>query len=273
VLRSFVMPGGLGKHPLWDAAAIAGTFSGKLARVPLADLGASTRERVKPKAMHPVRQLFDRLARVFELFEVELAVSDSVAAPAVACEDATWIVVPSSVATWPEPHALAALARPFARIALGAPWLFALPPEDVLAIVLAVARQGGPAVDVKPRDRVEPLVADYELRARRALDRKRRKALEDLAVSAPHAAPLEVDAFAEAVLRTEVRASFLVSGDLRASLAALAPTEPGLGEALRSPGRIALAAVLTRPVARDLAAFATSGDATALRRSLGTLWD
>ncbi len=271
-LRSFVMPGGLGKHVLWDAAAIAATMSGKLARVGLAEQGASSKDRVKPKAVHPVRQLFDRLARAFELFDVELAVSDHVSSPVVACEDVTWIIAPAALADYHEPHAIAALARPLARIALGIPWFGAMPPEETLAIVVAVARQSAPSFGALPRERVEPLVADYELRARRAIDRKKKKALDDLESALAHAPPVTVEAFTDAVLRTEARAAFLLSGDLRASLEAVAITEPGLSEALRVPGRVALAAVLARPVARDLVAFALGGDATALRRSLGTLW-
>ena len=273
VLRSFVMPGKIGKHVLWDAAAIAATMSGKLARVGLAEQGATSKDRVKPKAVHPVRQLFDRLVRVFEVFDVELAVSDHVSAPVVACDDVTWIVAPASLASWPEPQAIAALARPLARIALGVPWFGAMPSEETLAVVVAVARQVAPSFDAAPRERVEPLVADYELRARRAIDRKKRKALEDIQGALVDAPPMPVDVFADAVLRTEARAAFLISGDLRAALAALATTEPGLSEALRSPGRVALSAVLSRPIARDLVAFALGGDATALRRSLGTLWD
>jgi Tfp pilus assembly protein PilF len=271
-LRSFVMPGGVGKHAFWDAAVIAASMSGKLARVGLADQGATSRDRVKPKAVHPMRQIFDRLGRAFELFDVELAVSDQIAAPVVACEDVTWLVVPSALATWPEPQAVAALARPLARIALGVPWFGAISAEETLAVVIAVARQVAPSFGAVPCERVEPLVADYELRARRAIDRKRRKALEDIDGALAHAAPMSVDAFTDAVLRTEARAAFLLAGDLRAALEALGMTEPGLLDALRSPGRVGLAGVLTRPVARDLAAFGLSGDATALRRSLGTLW-
>jgi hypothetical protein len=135
-----------------------------------------------------------------------------------------------------------------------------------------VARQAAPSFGALPRERVEPLVGDYELRARRAIDRKKRKALEDIESALADAPPVSVDVFTDAVLRTEARAAFLLSGDLRASLDAVAITEPGLAEALRSPGRVALGAVLTRPVTRDLVAFALGGDATALRRSLGTLW-
>jgi hypothetical protein len=272
-LRSFVMPGPLGKHAIWDAAAIAGGLAGKLARIALNERGSSTKDRVKPKAVHPVRQVFDRLCRAFELFEVELAVSDHVMAPVVACEDVTWVIAPSSLGDWPEPHAIAALARPLARIALGVPWLGALSAEETLAILVAFARQVAPSVEGVPRERVEPFVSDYEARARRAIDRKRKKALDDHEDALARSPAVAVDAFVDAALRTEARAAFLLSGDLRASLDALAVTEAGLGEALRTPGRVALAAVLSRPVARDLVSFAMGGDATALRRSLGTLWD
>lgn len=272
VLRSFVMPGGIGKHPIWESAAVGASLAGKLARIGLAEQGATSKDRLKPRAVHPIRQLFDRLTRAFELFDVELAVSEHAVAPIVACEDATWVVVPSSLGDWPEAHAIAALARPLVRIALGIPWLGALPGEEALAILVAFARQVAPGVTATPADRVEALTGDYELRARRAIDRRKKKALDDLEGVLSHAPPIAVDPFIEAVLRTEARAAFLLSGDLRASLDAVAITEQGLADALRIPGRAALAAVLGRPVSRDLVAFAMGGDATALRRSLGTLW-
>jgi len=272
VLRSYVMPGSLGRHAVWDAAALATTFAGKLSRIALTDQGSASRDRVKPRAVHPLRQLFDRLTRSFELFDVELAVSDGVAHPVVACEDAVWIVAPSAMAEWPEAHAAAALARPLARIALGVPWLGHVPIEEVLAMIVAVARQVAPGFTTTPAERVEPLVSDYELRARRAIDRKRRRSLEDLEGALASAPAVPVDAFLESVLRSEARAAFLVSGDLRAAMDAVATSDRILSDALRAPGKVALSAVLARPVARDLAAFALGGDATALRRSIGSLW-
>lgn len=271
-LRSFVMPDGFGKHPLWDAASIGASLAGKLARLGLAEQGSSTKDRVKPKAVHPIRQLFDRLTRVFDLVDVELAVSNHVVAPLIACEDATWLVVPSSLGDWSETHAIAALARPLTRIALGVPWFGALPGDETLAILVAFARQSSPSVGTVPRDRVDSLVTDYELRARRAIDRKKKKALEDLEDSLSRAPLVPVEGFVDALLRTEARAAFLASGDLRAALDAVAITERGLGDALRSPGRVALASVMAQPVARDLVSFAVSAEATALRRSVGTLW-
>lgn len=272
VLRSFVMPGPLGKHPIWEAGLLCVPLAGKLTRVGLTDQGAAARDRVKPKAVHPIRQLFDRACRIFEVFEVELAVSDHVSAPTIACEDAVWVIAPSALADWPESRALAALARPLSRIALGVPWLGAIPNEEVAAILVAIARQVAPSFTALPQERVEPFAQDLEQRVRRALDRKKRKSLEDLAHALDTAKPFAVDALVEAAVRCDARAAFLVSGDLRASLAAVAAADPGLTDALRNPGPKALATVLSRPVARDVVSFALGGDATALRRSLGTLW-
>jgi hypothetical protein len=72
------------------------------------------------------------------------------------------------------------------------------------------------------------------------------------------------------MLRTEARCAFLLSGDLRASLDAVAQTDPFLVEALRIPGPHAVAAVLGHGIARDLVAFGVSPEATRLRRNLGT---
>ncbi|MBX3224213.1 MAG: tetratricopeptide repeat protein [Labilithrix sp.] len=270
-LRKAVMPGGLGRHPVWDVAALAAQLAGKLARVGLSDQGASTRDRVKPRAAHPLRPLFDRVVRAFELVDVELAVSEQIAVPAVACEDATWVIVPASLGSSTDAHALAALARPMARIALGVPWLGALGSHEVLALLVAFARQVAPRFSARPDDRIAPLVEDFELRARRAIDRKRRRLLEELEPSLERAPAVDEAAFAEAVLATEARAAFLLSGSLRASLDAIAPTDAALAEALRVPGAPALAAVFARASSKDLASFALQSETTALRRSMVAL--
>lgn len=228
--------------------------------------------RLKPKAAHPIRPLFDRLLRAFELTDVELAVSDHAVSPSIACEDEAWVVVPASLSSLDDARALAALARPMTRIALGVPWLDHLGAHDVLALLVAFARLVSPGFAAQPANRVEPLVADHEAKARCAIDRRRRRLLEELEPR------LEVDpttltesAFAEAVVATEARAAFLVSGSLRAALDALAPVDPRLrlSDALRAAGAPALAAVFAHPWARDLTSFALSPETTALRGASG----
>jgi tetratricopeptide (TPR) repeat protein len=269
-LRQTVMPGALGRHPIWEVAALAAPLAGKLARIGLAEMGSSSRERVKPRTPHPIRPLFDRVVKAFDLPFVELATSDHVLAPVIACEDVPWVVVPASLGSYTDAHALAALTRPMVRIALGVPWLGALGSHEVLALLVAFARQVAPGFSARPSERVEPLVADYEQRVKRAIDRKRRRAIEELEPFLDRAPPIDELAFAEAVSATEARAAFLLSGSLRASLDAVAPTDATLAEALRIPGPPSLAAVFGRSSSRDLASFALQSETTALRRSLGT---
>jgi hypothetical protein len=140
----------------------------------------------------------------------------------------------------------------------------------VLAVLVAFARQITPGFVAQPHHRIEPLVADYEQRAKRAIDRRRRKALEELEPMLDHAMPVDEAAFREGIATTEARAAFLLSGSLRASLDAVAPSDAALMEALRVPGPPSLAAVFGSASSRDLASFALSGETTALRRTLGT---
>ncbi len=268
-LRRAVMPGGYGRHPVWDVAEMCLPLAGKVARVGLTEHGSSARERVKPRTPHPLRLLFDRALRAFELTDVELAVSEHAVVPVIACEDVPWIVVPAALANAPEAHVLAALARPLTRISLGVPWIGMLGANDVLAIIVAFARQVAPGFAALPAKRIEPLLAEVEPRVRRALDRKRRKMLEDLEPTLLHAPPIDEQHFGEAVLATEARAAFLLSGGLRASLDALAPSDSVLVEALRFTGSGALDAVFERAISRDLVAFALQTQTTLMRRNLG----
>jgi hypothetical protein len=264
------MPGGMGRHPIWDLAAVAATLAGKLARVGLQEQGASTRDRVKARTAHPVRLLFDRVARAFELGEVELAVSDHVTAVAIACEDVPWVIVPAELGSFSDAYAVAALARPMARIALGVPWLGALAVHEVLALLAGFARQVAPSFSAGPAAHIEPLIGDYEQKARRAIDRKRRRMLEELEPMLDRAPPVNEAEFAEAIACTETRAAFLLSGSLRATLDALAPSDAVLAEALRIPGPPSLGAIFGCASSRDLTAFALNSETTALRRSIGT---
>ncbi|MCW5817259.1 MAG: tetratricopeptide repeat protein [Labilithrix sp.] len=267
-LRSSLVPNGFGRHPIWDVAAIAGGFAGKMARVGLTEQGSSTRERVKPRTPHPIRVLFDRMLRAFGLEEVELAVSDHLVVPAVACEDVPWVIAPSSLSNASEAWAVAALARPLARVALGVPWLGALAANEVAAILVGTSRLVTPNVSARPPERIEPFVDDFTKRAGKAIDRKRRRALEELEPMLSTAPPFDDYVFAESVVTAETRAAFLLSGSLRASLDALATTDPPLGEALRATSADALEVVFGRNTARDLATFALSSDAVSLRRGL-----
>jgi tetratricopeptide (TPR) repeat protein len=267
-LRNMVMPL-LGHHPIWDVGAAATELAGKFARVPLTELGATTRDRVKPRAVHPLRPIFEHFQRVFDLSEIELAVAAGCRDAGIALENETWIVVPSALAEWPEPMVNATFARLFTRVALGVPWWGPFEPRAVLANLVAFARQVAPRFSALPSERLEPFVLDAEDRARRSMDRKRRKALEEH-MTLQHAAALTETEFHTAVSRTEARCAFLMSGDVRAVLHVLASGDPFVLEALRAEGQVGLAKVLSQPLLRDLVAFAMSPEASRIRRNLGT---
>lgn len=260
-----------GRHAALLAAAACAPLAGKMARVSLAELGASTRERVKPRALVPLRGLFDRAVRAFGITEdVELAVSDAVGHASVAVEDDPWIVLPSSYALLPEPRVMATLGRLLVRVSLGVPWLHVLPRQTVAGIVAAWMRVAAP--DWAARSDVEEAAIEYEPRARRALDRKRRKLLEELAPRLADAPPLASEALVSAIERTEARAAYLLGGDLRWALEQVTASDASLGQSIRVGGQAALVAILGHPVARDLVRWALGSDAVALRRGLGTLW-
>jgi hypothetical protein len=118
------------------------------------------------------------------------------------------------------------------------------------------------------------LVAQHEASVARALARRQRKLLEELAphIASPQARHLPIDQFVSSLTRGELRAAFVVTGDLLAVVDEMRSLDPALGAALGAPGPQALAAVLGHSYAGDVVRFALSSEATALRRRLGTTW-
>jgi cellulose synthase operon protein C len=260
-----------GRHPAVLVAAACAPLAGKLARVTLAELGASTRDRIKPRTAVPLRQLFDRATRAFGITDdIELAVSDAAPHAAVAIEDEPWILLPSSFAMLPEPRVMATLGRLLFRVALGVPWLNAVPRQTVVGIVAGWMRVAAPEWQATPD--VDAAASEYEPRARRALDRKRRRSLEELGPRLADAPPLATDELLTALDRAEARAAYLLGGDLRWAIEQVTAGDASLGQSLRVGGQAALVAILGHPTARDLVRWAIGSDAIALRRRLGTLW-
>jgi hypothetical protein len=75
-----------------------------------------------------------------------------------------------------------------------------------------------------------------------------------------------------ALAKAELRAAYLVTGDVLATIDELRALDPQLMAATDVPGRDALLAVLEHPYAGDVARFALSGEATALRRRVASTW-
>jgi tetratricopeptide (TPR) repeat protein len=257
------------------AAALAGA-EGKLVPVDLEELGVGPRDRLLPATGHPLLLLVHRLSTMLAIARPEVVVSPVLALPRVAVKDVPWLVVPESLLAQPEPVQVAALVGPLVRIALSVPWLEDLPGAYAHATLCAAARQVVPgfASELAQGDQLD-LIDEMSRRVGKAIGRKQKKALGELAqdlaeMRAPTLA--DVAAFERLVARTELRAAFVLTGDLLSTLDAARARDGALGAATASVGPAGLRATLGHPVAGDLARFALSPAATTLRWRAGTLW-
>ncbi len=120
----------------------------------------------------------------------------------------------------------------------------------------------------------QDLVEEMSRRVAKAIGRKQKKALQELASAleiAPEITLSDGRAFELAVARTELRAAFVVTGDLLATLDVARGDDAALGAATASVGKAALTAMLRHPAMGDVAAFALAPSTTALRWRAGTL--
>ncbi len=263
------------RHVLLEVAAAISGIEAKILRADLSELGLTSKDRVSARSGHPTRLLLDRLVKQLGLGEVELVITPNVPRTRVLAHDVPWIVVPRSLTELPEPTQLASLARALARVALAVPWLEELPPAHIEALLVAAARQVVPGYGSDEVDVIaSKLVQQHESGVARALTRRQKKLLEELAphIAAPQGKPMPIDDFVGALSRAELRAAYIVTGDLLATLDELRANDPLLHRATSTPSASALAAVLENPIAGDLARFALTSEATALRRRVGATW-
>ncbi|MGH7283456.1 MAG: hypothetical protein ACRELY_18170, partial [Polyangiaceae bacterium] len=264
-----------GRHVLLEVAAAMAGMESKILRADLTEIGISARDRISPRTNHPTRTLLDRLAKTLGLADIDLVITPSVTRTRVLALDTLWVVAPRALTELPEPQQLAALGRALARIAFGVPWLEELPPPHIEAFLIACARQavhgyGADDVDVLS----SKLVAQYEPSVARNLSRKQKKMLDELAphVAAPQGRPIPVDTFINALARAELRAAFLLTGDLLSTLDEIRTMDPHLFHATERPGVGALQAYLDHPFAGDVCRYALTSEAVGLRRRIGTTW-
>jgi tetratricopeptide (TPR) repeat protein len=263
------------RHILLEVAAAVAGLEARVFRADLTELGVTPRDRISPRSGHPTRALLDRVAAQLGLTDVELVISPTASHTRVIAQDNPWVVIPATLTELPEPVQLASIARALARVAFGVPWLDELPPEHVSAFLVACARQAVPAYATESLDATaEALVAHYEKDVARAVSRRQRKLLEELAahIDAPQGRPIPADIFVPALRRAECRAAYLLGGDLLALVDELGICDASLRHAIERGGRIPVVAVLEHLLAGDVVRFALTPDAVALRRHLGTVW-
>jgi tetratricopeptide (TPR) repeat protein len=267
-----------GRHVLLDVAAAIRGVEAKALRTDLTELGLSTRDRVSARGGNATRALLDRIARTFGVSEVELVITPTVQKTRVIAHDEPWVVVPRALVDAPEPLQVVTLARAVARIALGVPWLEELPPTHVEAYLIAAARIAAPAYASEDIDVLTSrTVGQYEPGLAKALSRKHRRQLEEVGaqlsvLGTTHAQVPPADAFVFALTRAELRAAYVVSGDLLATVDEIRQYDPMLLQATERAGQGSLTAILEHTMAGDVCRFALSPEATALRRRIGSIW-
>jgi tetratricopeptide (TPR) repeat protein len=264
-----------GRHPLLDVAiAIAGVES-KVLRTDLAELGVSARDRVGRRAGNATRAVLDRVARTLGVSDIELVIATTLAHPRLIVNDEPWVIVPRGLVDGSEPAQVAAFARLGARVALGFPWLDELPPIHIQAYLLAAVRVVSPRYG---QDDVEAphadLVSTYEPLLAKSLSRKQRRQLEEVAARLTQGRQglPAVEPFALALNRATLRAAYLVSGDLLATVDEIRQHDARLSQATERPGPRSLAAILEHPLAGDVCRFAIGPEAMGLRRRIGSVW-
>jgi tetratricopeptide (TPR) repeat protein len=263
------------RHVLLQVAGAIAGIESKILRTDIDRFGISPKARIGARSGHPTRLLLDRVARTISVPEVELVVTDTVTAPRLIVNDVPWVVVPTAFAGLAEPAQLAALTRVLAPAAWGTAWLDDVSPDQSMALLVAAARRADPAYGAGALDEATARLADvYEPTVARTLSRSQKRALEDLApaLSQPHSAPPTTEQLALALSRARWRAAFVVTGDLLATLDDASACDAALLEATSPFGRRALRAILTHPLTSDVIGFALSGEATALRRRIGSMW-
>jgi tetratricopeptide (TPR) repeat protein len=262
-----------GKHPMFEVAGAIAGFELRALRSDLAELGLTPRDRIGKRSGHPSRALLDRMMKALGLADIELVISERAKRTRVLVQDDLWLVLPKSVAELPESTQLAAIARALSRIALAVPWLEELPPPHMAALLVAAARLVAPLYG-QDSDVSQKLISQYEGAIQREVTRKQKQALEKLApaLTAKDSRPLSGDSLLSILAKAELRAAYLLTGDLLATIDELRALDTALMTATETPGRAALGAVLDHPFAGDVAHFALGAEATALRRRVGSVW-
>ena len=276
VLRQYVVPDDA-PAVCFDLASVLSGVERRLVRLGLEELRADPRERLPATSGHPLLWIAHRVASALGVARPEIVTVGSLASPRiVAVQDALWLAVPQALLAHPEPVQTAAIVRPLVRIALGLPWFEDGALAANCALLLAVARQSIPGYGANSSEsEVRSHADDAARRVARVVGRAQRKTLTSLVPalsSRPAPTIADVEALGRALAATELRAAFVLTGDLLATLDAARAVDRDLAAATASAGNAALRAALLHPLVGDVARFALVPQATALRWRAGTLW-
>ena len=253
--------------PLLDVAALLSETISKLVRQDPETLGASSRDRLTSRASHPARMLADRVARAFGELRFDLYVdATATQVPRLLPGDPPALILPLGFGDLSEVEQAAGLARLLTYIALDISWAESVAGDEVDGILFGSLRTGSELWgqgELSPN--AETAASAWRARVAKAAGRKVKRVLEEIA---PRIRPqADTTAWRQAVRIIALRAAYVATGDLTATLSQAMRTDREFGQASRD----ALAAkVFEHPITREVVLFALSDSALALRQSAGT---
>ncbi len=255
VLYSHVLPP-LARSPILETLAAIADQLGKVLPPDLGAIGLSVRDKHGVRSTHPLRAYVDRAAHALGIGDVDLYIHDSPDQRILVENfDVPALIVPASLRTLPELETAFAIARLVAKVALKAQLVDKLRPAELEDLVYAaVGPYGGPMPRARAGD-----VEELSRRVQKAVSRKARKQLEEVAPRVSHFDPIR---FARAIDQGASRAAYLLTGDLASAIDHLRRYEDVSAADLVREGT----------TTGDLIRFALTADSATLRRRLGTSW-
>jgi len=254
-------------RPWPEVAATLAEIMPKVLRADPFALGLSPRDRLPPRAPHPLRVLADRLARAFGELRFDLFVeAASVGVPRIIPSDPPAIVLPRGYGDLNENEQAAGIARLLVYVALNVPWIEELAPDDLEGLLLGALRLGNESFgEGRLSNGADANAEIWRPRIAKAAGRKQKRALEELVQRVDAFA--DPQAFRQSVRTAGVRAAYLLTGDIVSTLNHMLRIDRDLSQAPRSdvPQKL-----LAHPMTRDLIFYALAPETLTLRRTVGT---
>ncbi len=228
---------------------------GKVYPPELSAVSVTSRDKLGPRSSHPLRAIADRAARALGVENYDLYVHD---APdqrmIVENTEPPSLVVPRSLETLPEVEIAFALGRMIAKVATRSWLVDKLPAHEMEDLLYAaVEPYGGPA----PRTR-RAEVEDLSRRVQKAISRRARKQLEEVA---PRFSHTDGARFIRAIDQGAIRTAYLLTGDITSAIDHLRRFDERVMQDLSENGPVG-----------GLLRFALGADAASFRKRLGTTW-
>jgi tetratricopeptide (TPR) repeat protein len=226
--------------------------------------GVVSRDRITTRSGHPLKMLADRTAAAFGPMEFDLYLHRAHNGNLeIEFTDPPGIMVPAHVTSLRETEQVFLLARPLALLARGLQVVGRLAPAEVALLVVSAVRSVDPSYGAGMAD--EDFLIQQAKRVQKALSRRGRRALEEVAPLYMSSAQPDFEVWCQEVRRTSVRSAAILADDLPASITLLRRMEGDLA------GLRGVALQQGMALMHDLLRFWVSDAAFAVRRRLGMM--